>query len=154
MMPDLGNAAAPADDRGSDDDDTFMPSLPAVMAAPDDEAGAAVDLGVEPSLTAHETDDAALTADDTYDAVLTADDTYDAALTADETDDAAPPAHEDFIAAARRAAQSATPRSGLSSVSGFSLFSRKKPATTKEQPAAMLWRPPGRSPSRACRWPS
>ncbi len=112
MLPDLEGETRGDADHASADEDTLTSGLPPVMATSDDEQDAAVDPRVEPSLMAPQIDD-------------------DILLTVDETDDAAPPAHEDFIAAARRAAQSATPRSGISSVAGFSLFSRKKAAKEK-----------------------
>ena len=55
-------------------------------------------------------------------------------LTDGDDEGPAKPAREDFIAAARRAAQSAQPRSGLAATGAFSLFARKKTDETK--PAA------------------
>lgn len=55
------------------------------------------------------------------------------ALMPGEDDTPAKPAHEDYIAAARRAAQTAQPRSPLAPGGAFSLFARKK--STQAEPA-------------------
>ncbi len=111
LMPDLGGhdsiaAGAAADDSG-EDDDSFMPSLPSSIEADGEVAGTEPELPAEP--------------------LLGADDSGDTA-------DTVKPAREDFIAAARRAAQTAQPRSGLAASGAFKLFARKKSAETK--PAA------------------
>jgi len=118
LMPDLGGDDSLGKDTASagdtstqgDGDDSFMPSLPSSIE-PDDDAPDATDASAEPGepVLAHSGDDAA-----------------EPALTVGEDETTAKPAHEDYIAAARRAAQTAQSRSGLPASGPFSLFARKK----------------------------
>jgi len=98
LMPDLAGDEGPAADTGQNpaDDDGFMPTLPSPG-----ETGAEGDQGL-------------------------ADHPAEPVFTLDEADEASPPVREDYIAAARRAAQTAAPRSGLAAVGAFSLFARNK----------------------------
>ncbi len=111
LMPDLGGAdslghaaASARDTAAGDDGDDSF--MPSLPSSidADGEMAAAPELPAEPTLTGSD--------DDT----------------------SVKPAREDFIAAARRAAQSAQPRSGLAGAGAFSLFARKK--TDETRPAA------------------